>query len=93
MIDPRLKDKVVLIMGANNRYGIGAATARAFAAQEARVHLHFFRSPSTNSDQEKIEGPGFIFSTPSRAKQRMKSFGQSTRTVGKRQLSNWDRMG
>ena len=47
MIDPGLKDKVVLITGANNPYGIGAATARAFAAQGARVFLHFFRSPST----------------------------------------------
>ena len=31
MINPKLKDKVVLITGAN--HGIGAATARAFAAQ------------------------------------------------------------
>ena len=93
MKDPGLKGKVVLIIGANNPYGIGAATARAFAAQGARVFLHFLRSPSTNPDKEEIHGPGFIFSTPSRAKQRMKSFGQSTRTVGKRQLSNWDRMG
>ena len=61
MIDPRLKDKVVLIIGANNPYGIGAATARAFAAQEARVFLHFFRLPSTNSDQGEIHGPGFAF--------------------------------
>ena len=61
MIDPGLKDKVVLITGANNPYGIGAATARAFAAQEARVFLHFFRSSSTHSDQEEIHGPGFAF--------------------------------
>ena len=61
MIDPGLKGKVVLITGANNPYGIGAATARAFAAQGARVFLHFFRSPSTNPDKEEIHGPGFAF--------------------------------
>ena len=41
MIDPGLDGKVVLITGANNPYGIGAATAKAFAAQGARVFLHF----------------------------------------------------
>ena len=45
MIDPGLDGKVVLITGANNPYGIGAATAKAFAAQGARVFLHFFRLP------------------------------------------------
>lgn len=43
MIDPRLQSKVVLVTGTNNPYGIGAATARAFAAQGARVMLHYFR--------------------------------------------------
>jgi NAD(P)-dependent dehydrogenase (short-subunit alcohol dehydrogenase family) len=32
MIDPGLKEKVVLITGANNPCGIGAGMARAFAA-------------------------------------------------------------
>jgi 3-oxoacyl-[acyl-carrier protein] reductase len=39
MIDPGLQGKVVLITGAN--HGIGAATARAFAAQRARVAVHY----------------------------------------------------
>lgn len=43
MLDPQLQDRVVLITGANNPYGIGAAVARAFAAQGARVFLHYFR--------------------------------------------------
>jgi 3-oxoacyl-[acyl-carrier protein] reductase len=47
MIDPKLKDKVVLITGANNPAGIGAGAARAFAAQGAKLFLHHFRQPYT----------------------------------------------
>lgn len=43
MIDPGLKNRVVLITGTNNPRGIGAATARAFAAQGAHVFLSYLR--------------------------------------------------
>ncbi|WP_019615322.1 SDR family NAD(P)-dependent oxidoreductase [Psychromonas ossibalaenae] len=43
MIDPKLKGKVVLITGANNFYGIGAAVAKAFARQGAKVLLTYLR--------------------------------------------------
>jgi 3-oxoacyl-[acyl-carrier protein] reductase len=43
MIDPRLQSKVVLVTGANNPYGIGAAVARAFAAQGAKIFLHYYQ--------------------------------------------------
>ena len=39
MIDYGLKDKVAIITGANNPYGIGAATALAFAKEGAKVVL------------------------------------------------------
>jgi 3-oxoacyl-[acyl-carrier protein] reductase len=44
MIDPELQDKVVLVTGANNPFGIGAATAEAFAAQGAAIFMTYWRS-------------------------------------------------
>jgi 3-oxoacyl-[acyl-carrier protein] reductase len=45
MVDYGLKDRVVLITGANNPQGIGAATARAFAREGAKVVLVYKRLP------------------------------------------------
>ena len=41
MIDLGLRDKVVIITGANS--GIGAATAKIFASQGARIIIHYFK--------------------------------------------------
>ena len=43
MTDTHLKNKVILITGAN--HGIGAATARAFAAEGACVAIHYLDAP------------------------------------------------
>lgn len=45
MINYGLRDKVVLITGANNPQGIGATTAYAFAREEAKVALVYKKVP------------------------------------------------
>jgi 3-oxoacyl-[acyl-carrier protein] reductase len=44
MIDPGLRNKVVLVTGANNPFSIGAAVAGAFAAQGAAIFVAYLRS-------------------------------------------------
>ena len=43
MIDYGLKDRVALITGANNPWGIGATTALAFAREGAKIVLVYKR--------------------------------------------------
>jgi 3-oxoacyl-[acyl-carrier protein] reductase len=59
MIDYGLKDKVVLITGANNPLGIGAAAARAFAAQGARIFVTYKRAePAREFAADELSQPG-----------------------------------
>lgn len=64
MIDPKLKDKIVIVTGAN--HGIGAATAIAFAKQEAKVFINYFR-PSAEAYGCVTEEQASKANEPSRA--------------------------
>ena len=44
MVNYNLEDKVVLVTGANNPLGIGAATARVFAKEGAKVFITYYRT-------------------------------------------------
>ncbi len=54
MIDPGLQNKVVLITGAN--HGIGAAAARTFARQRARVFITYLRLSPLETPSEQAKG-------------------------------------
>ena len=67
MIDTGLSGKVALVTGAN--HGIGAATARAFAAQGARVFIHYLRAAAPpDSSTVDVEEPGEALYGAQRAK-------------------------
>ena len=57
MINYELKDRVVLITGANNPQGIGAATAQAFAGEGAKVVL-VYKKISRPYEPSKIDRNG-----------------------------------
>jgi 3-oxoacyl-[acyl-carrier protein] reductase len=62
MIDPGLRNRSVLITGANNPFGIGAAVAVAFARQGARLFLHYFRAPNQHPAPADVPGESFYLS-------------------------------
>jgi 3-oxoacyl-[acyl-carrier protein] reductase len=65
VVDPGLKDKVALITGGNNPFGIGAAIVRAFAANGAKVFIHYFRQSAEfeneNNKHHDYQDPGLAF--------------------------------
>ena len=72
MIDPGLKDKVALVTGGNNPFGIGAAIARALASYGAKVFIHYFRHtavlPSEDQKGHESQNPGLEFFFKQQAK-------------------------
>ena len=72
MINPGLKDKTVLVTGGNNPHGIGAATAKSFAAQGAAVFIHYCRQSrdlqGSFKEQSDLNTPGLRFFLAQQAK-------------------------
>ncbi len=72
MINPGLNDKVALITGGNNPFGIGAAIARALALNGAKVFIHYFRQQNELSDENEknhaLQEPGLAFFFKQQAK-------------------------
>jgi 3-oxoacyl-[acyl-carrier protein] reductase len=71
VINPGLKNKTVLVTGGNNPLGIGAATARAFAAQGAAVFIHYLHQPfdpKSVNDPKELETPGLPYFFSQQAK-------------------------
>ncbi len=72
MIDTGLKGKTALITGGNNPHGIGAAIARALAAEGVGVFIHYYRqesgSPAENSRLDEAGEPGLPFFFAQQAK-------------------------
>lgn len=67
MIDPGLSGKSILVTGANNPRGIGAATGRAFGRLGCKVFLHFFREPSPASEPPAPLGEELIHALNARS--------------------------
>ncbi|UCF06553.1 MAG: SDR family oxidoreductase [bacterium] len=72
MIDPGLKNKVALVTGGNNPFGIGAAIARSFAAHGAKAFIHYFRQTAGLLDEDRKDhgqqDPGLTFFFKQQAK-------------------------
>jgi len=58
MINTQLKNKIVLITGVNNPFGVGAAAARAFAAEGATIFGTYLPLPARTST---VESYGLAF--------------------------------
>src|SRR5262249_28973535 len=62
MSNSGLDGKVVVVTGANNPHGIGAAMAKEFAAQGSKVFLHYFRQAgSLPAHSDDLNSPGLAF--------------------------------
>jgi 3-oxoacyl-[acyl-carrier protein] reductase len=72
VIDPGFKDKVALITGGNNPFGIGAAIARAFVSHGAKVFIHYFLKanelPVEDQKLHEPQDPGLLFFFKQQAK-------------------------
>ena len=92
MLDPELKDKVALVTGGSNPFGIGAAIARALASHGVRVFIHYFRHdaelPEEHRGSDASVEPGLTFYY----EQQRKSADEVVTSIRKRggKAESWD---
>lgn len=67
MLDAGLNGRVVVVTGANNPSGIGAATSKAFAGLGSRVFLHFLRAAAPAGQSAEAPGEAFYLALRSRS--------------------------
>jgi NAD(P)-dependent dehydrogenase (short-subunit alcohol dehydrogenase family) len=77
MIDPGLQGRVALVTGANQ--GIGAATARALAAQDAAVFLTYLRLGDDDPGVQATARPAYAAARPRRLAEFASVMGESLR--------------
>ncbi len=61
MLDTGLENKVAIITGANNPYGIGAGIAKALVSQGVKVFVHYFRKKDDQKQQLSNDERGETF--------------------------------
>jgi 3-oxoacyl-[acyl-carrier protein] reductase len=88
MIDYGISGKSVLITGANNPMGIGAAAARAFADVGASVFLHYYRPPG--AEQTAPEGYGLEYYAAMQARTAQHLVDEIRQHGGQAEALEWD---
>lgn len=61
MIDYKLQNRVAIVTGTNNPYGIGAAIARTMAKQGVHLVLHYYQEKRNNEEKNDHSQYGFDF--------------------------------
>jgi 3-oxoacyl-[acyl-carrier protein] reductase len=92
MRDSGLKGKGVLVTGGNNPYGIGAATARAFASEGAAVFIQYLRQSHDLEQGAREQSDPHQFGLPFFFAQQKKSADEVVQSIREQggQADSWE---